>query len=207
MSGNVSGGFFSDGFFNWFRGLFRPLTRGIAAAGITPNMITVASAFFGLAAGVLFACDLLFWGVVAGLTMGFSDIVDGQLAKEYGLASPFGGILDSTIDRYNEFFIFAGLGARYYLHELPWMVLACASAFLGSVMISYVKARAEIDGYSCKVGRLQRPERLALLGVSTLFRWPGITAVVVFLAVATHLTALRRLMHVRRLIKTEHMQS
>ena len=203
----MSHGFFSDGFFNWFRGLFRPLTRGIAATGITPNTITVVSAFFGLTAGVLFAFDQLFWAVAAGLAMGFSDIVDGQLAKEYGLTSPFGGILDSTIDRYNEFFIFAGLGARYYLHGQPWMVLACASAFLGSMMISYVKARAEMDGFSCKVGRLPRPERLALLGISTLLRWPGITTVVIFLAVATHFTALRRLMHVRRQIKTEHHQS
>jgi phosphatidylglycerophosphate synthase len=200
-------GFFSDGFTVWFRGLFRPLTRGLAVIGITPNTVTYVSGILGLITGVLFASDMVFWGVVAGLAMGFSDIMDGQLAKEYGLESPFGGILDSTFDRYNEFFIFAGLGTRYYLHGQPWMMLACASAFLGSVMISYVKARAEVDGYPCKVGRLQRPERLALLGVSTLLGWPGITGVVIFLAVATHFTAIKRLIHVRRLIQKEHTQS
>ena len=150
--------------------------------------------------GVFFALDRLFIGLVFGFAMAFADILDGQLAKITGEITPFGGILDSTIDRYNEFFIFAGLGFRYYFLGRPLWIIVCASVFLGSVMISYVKARSESCGFECKVGRLQRPERLSLIGIGLLISLLGIDIgidiVVLFLAVATHGTVVYRLHHV-----------
>ena len=128
--------------------------------------------------------------------MGFADIVDGQLAKEFGGATKFGGIFESTIDRYNDFLIYAGLAFRYYFLGRHIWIAVCALAFLGSVMISYIKARSEADGVECKVGRLQRPERLTLIGVGVLFRGTGIDCVVAFLAVSTQATAFYRLLHV-----------
>ncbi len=194
-------GFFSDGFIAWFRGLFRPITRMLYHLGVTPNAITIFSAVLATFVGVLIALDFIYSAILIGLVAGFSDIIDGQLAKEFNLSSRFGAILDSTVDRYNEFFVFAGFGARYLLMERPWFVLLTASAFAGSLMISYVKARAEADGVPCKVGLLQRPERLALLGIGMLFHSPGIDTAIVILAVATHLTALQRLIHVQRQLR------
>jgi CDP-diacylglycerol---glycerol-3-phosphate 3-phosphatidyltransferase len=196
----IGRGFFSDSFIRFFRGMFLPLSRFLKRAGVTPNMVTFASLAFGILSGMLFALNHIYWGFATGLLMGFSDIVDGQLAKEFGGESKFGGVLDSTIDRYNEFFIFAGFAWRYHsLGREVWIVL-CALAFLGSIMISYVKSRAETAGFECKVGRLQRPERLALIGVGVLANClgidGGIDAAIAFLAVATQFTAVSRLVHV-----------
>jgi len=195
-------GFFKTAFYYAFRSLFFPVTKILMWARVTPNGVTVFSMVLAILTGVLMAVDWLGWGIIAGLAMGFSDIVDGQLAKVSGQTSRFGGILDSAVDRYNEFFVIAGYGARYYWLGRPWMVFACAAAFAGSVMVSYVKARAEADGYECKVGQLQRPERLSLIGVGTLIAFLGyeigLDAVIVFLAVATQITAIHRLEHVRR---------
>ena len=107
-----STGFFSTKFYYAFRGIFLPVTRFCKWARIKPNAVTVFSIVLGILMGVFFALDRLFIGIVIGLAMAFSDIVDGQLAKITGEITPFGGILDSTIDRYNEFLIFVGLGFR-----------------------------------------------------------------------------------------------
>lgn len=194
----ISRGFFSEAFIRFFRGLFLPLTRALKRAGVTPNAVTWASFVLGIITGVLFALDHLRLGLVVGLLMGFADIVDGQLAKEFGGESAFGGVLDSTIDRYNEFFIFAGYAWRYSALGRDGWIIPCALAFFGSIMISYVKSRAETAGFECKVGRLQRPERLTLLAVGTLAGSIGVDVVVVFLAAATQFTALGRLYHVWR---------
>ena len=200
-----STGFFPTRFYYAFRSMFYPVTRICIFLHISPNTITILSMVLAIVMGAFFALDRLFIGILFGLAVGFSDIVDGQLAKSYGKVTPFGGILDSTIDRYNEFFIFLGLSFRYYFFGRPLWIIACASAFLGSVTISYVKARAESDGVKCKIGRLQRPERLSLIGIGLLISGlgiePGIDIVMLFLAVATHGTVLYRLRHVFRQIK------
>ena len=150
-------GVFTPGFIKSFRELFRPISLLLYKLGVTSNHVTIASFFLGILCGTFLAMDRLWLGLFVGLIMGISDIIDGQLAKDYYGPTKLGGILDSTIDRYNEFFIYAGLGYRYFMLDRPVWVLICAFVFLGSVMISYVKARAEADGISCKVGRLQRP--------------------------------------------------
>ncbi|MCE5248966.1 CDP-alcohol phosphatidyltransferase family protein [bacterium] len=195
-------GFFSTAFYYAFRGMFLPVSRFLARMHVTPNMVTCFSLFLGIVTGYFLAVNRLALALTCGATTGFLDIVDGQMAKEFGGKTPFGGILDSSIDRYIDFFFYAGLSMRYYFLDRPLWILVCASAFLGTVMISYVKARAESDGFDCRVGRLQRPERLALLGVGTLVSCFGYTialdSVILFLAVGTHATAFTRLRHVYR---------
>jgi phosphatidylglycerophosphate synthase len=194
----ISRGFFPEPFSRFFRGLFLPLSRVLRRAGVTPNAVTYVSLFFGLTAGVLVAMDHIYLGLAAGVIMGFADIVDGQLAKEFDSATVFGGVLDSTVDRYTEFFIFAGFTWRYAALGRDLWIIPCVLAFFGSLMISYVKSRAESSGLECKVGRLQRPERLTLLAFGTLFGSVGIDIVVAFLAVATQATVFARLIHVWR---------
>jgi CDP-diacylglycerol--glycerol-3-phosphate 3-phosphatidyltransferase len=181
-------------------------------AHITPNMVTVLSLILMACVGVLLSLDRLWIALPLGIIACIMDIIDGQLAKEFGGITKFGGILDSSIDRYSDFFMFAGFGVRYYFLGRHLWILACASGFLGTVMISYVKARAESDGFGCKVGRLQRPERVSLLGIGTLINCLGfnfgIDSVILFLAVGTHMTALYRLHHVYRqtLLHQDEMQ-
>jgi len=190
--------FFPDEFTRQFRKLFLPLSAALVKIGVTPNTVTLFSFFLAVVTGILLAADYLWTALVVGLAMGFCDVVDGQLAKEFGGTTEFGGVLDSTVDRYTEFCLFLGFGVRYYLLGRPEWVVGCALAFFGSVMISYVKSRAEAAGFECKVGRLQRPERLTVMAFGVLFRDIGIDAVMVFLAVGTQFTALYRLYYVYR---------
>jgi len=191
-------GLYSKEFTQYFRGLFLPLSRVLMKAGVTPNTVTFFSLIFGAFTGILFALNYLWTGLAFGLAMGFADIVDGQLAKEFGDATKFGSILDSTLDRYNEFFVFTGLAFRYYFLGRPLWITGCVLALYGSLMISYVKASAETEGIECKVGRLQRPERLTILGIGVLFRSLGIDIAIVFLAVFSQITVLHRIQHVYR---------
>lgn len=198
-------GFFSTKFYYAFRAMFFPVTRFCRWAHISPDAITVFSMILGFIMGIFMALDRLLIAIPFGLAMCFADIVDGQLAKIFGEITPFGGILDSFIDRYNEFFVFAGLGARYYFLNRPLMMGVCALGFLGSVMISYVRARAESDGFQSKVGRLQRPERLSLIGIGVLSGGLGFDAgldgIMLFIGVFTHVTALYRLQYVSGQVK------
>lgn len=189
-------GFYSENFIKSFRAFFIPISRFLMKLGVTPNAVTYASAVSAITAGVLLATNHIWSALALGFVTGFMDIIDGQLAKEFGGASRFGAVLDSTIDRYAEFFVFVGFAVRYHLLGRDWCVLWCAFAFLGSVMVSYIKSRAESEGFDCKVGKLQRPERLTIMGVGILFRDIGIDVMIIFLALFTQLTALKRLIHV-----------
>lgn len=209
MPNNISSekvvrGFYSEKFTQNFRGLFLPLSRTLKNAGVKPNTVTIISMMLGVISGILFARNYLWTGLIFGLAMGFSDIVDGQLAKEFAGSSRFGAIVDSTVDRYNEFFVFTGLAFRYYFLGRELWIVPCALAFFGSVMISYVRARAETEGYECKIGLLQRPERLTLLAFGVLFRSKGIDVVVLFLAVFSQVTTVQRILHVYRQSRKHH---
>lgn len=198
---SVSRGFFSESFIRVFRGMFLPVSGTLKRCGVTPNTVTYLSFLMGIVTGTLFALDHLYLGFAAGMVMSLMDIIDGQLAKDFGGTTRFGGVLDSTVDRYNEFFLFAGLGYRYFVLGRPGWIVLCAFAFLGSVMVSYVKSRAEAAGFECKVGLLQRPERLTILGVALLFGSIGADAAVVILAIGTQMTVFSRLAHVWRQAK------
>ena len=197
-------GFYSEEFIRGFRGFFKPLSHVLVKAGVTPNTVTFISLLLGAITGIFLALDYLWTGLATGIAMGFADIIDGQLAKEYSRTSKFGAILDSTIDRYNEFFLFAGFAVRYYLHGRELWIVFCALVFLGSTMISYVRARSEAEGFDCKVGRLQRPERLTIVAFGTLFRGTGIDVAILFLAIFTQITAFQRLMYVYHQSRKSH---
>ena len=194
-------GFFSTRFYYAFRAFFIPITRILTWLRITPNTITFFSSVLALISGIYFAMDNLWTGLMFGYAGAFSDIVDGQLAKATGQTSKFGGILDSTIDRFNEFFIFTGLAVRYYFLEQPWWILACAVVFLNSVMTSYVKARAEADNFDCNVGLLQRPERLTLVAIAVAFNGLLLNPIIILLAILTFVTVLQRIIHVYKQAK------
>ncbi len=172
--------------------------RFFSRLGITPNMATMIG--FGLnvvVALVLASGNPRIAGVLLLVASAF-DMVDGAIARVTGKISAFGGFLDSTVDRYSEIVVYIGL--------LVWLnttdndhvgsVLVLVSA-TGALMISYARARAEAMGLKASVGLVARPERVVLLALCLIISQP--LWALWILAVATHLTAVMRMLHVWRL--------
>jgi len=156
--------------------VLNPLIKLFMKVGITPNMIT----FIGLSLNILVGVVLL-WGAEFGargdhsyiawagliiLIAGLMDMLDGRLARVSGQASKYGALYDSVLDRYSELFMF--LGICYYLVSHDYFVSSVFAfiAMIGSIMVSYTRARAEGLGVNCSVGRMQRPERILIVGTS-----------------------------------------
>lgn len=190
-----------------FLGLFRPLMDGLVRRRVHPNAITTVGFLVTVGAGVSFFLGHLRIGGALVLLGGLFDVFDGYVARGTGLASAFGSFYDSTLDRISEVVVFLGIfslyGGGHPDMEPPQMVYVVALALAGSLMVSYTRARAEGLGIDCKVGVMQRPERIVLLGFSTLLfgtMWNGavLTWVLVAMAVLTNFTAVQRIVWVYR---------
>jgi phosphatidylglycerophosphate synthase len=171
-------------------------------AFISPNFVSLVALVSSFAAGILYASGFFFVGGVVLLLSGFLDTIDGTIARLTKRSTPFGALLDSVLDRYADFFIYAGL-LIYYRHQ--WMFFVIILAILGSFMVSYVKARAESLGETRVVGLMQRPERVLLIVAGSLLTEPAswydpryqeipIVGVLCFLSILTNTTALHRLL-------------
>jgi CDP-diacylglycerol---glycerol-3-phosphate 3-phosphatidyltransferase len=189
----------------WLRRVTLPLVegiaRGLARAGIGPDALTVAGLAVAAVSGVLAAQGELVWAGVALIIGAPFDAIDGAVARVSGRASRFGALLDSTLDRYAEAFVLAGLA--YHLGErgeLVGVVLAFAALF-GSVMVSYVRARSEGLGIDNKVGLFTRVERLVLIILMLLTG--RVLIGLVLLAAVTHLTVIQRMAHAFRTLRDE----
>jgi CDP-diacylglycerol--glycerol-3-phosphate 3-phosphatidyltransferase len=139
------------------------LARVFARLGVGPNALSLLGMGAGIGAGLLVWRGHPYWALGAGFLCGVFDLVDGQVARLTGRTSDFGAFLDSTLDRYTEFFIYAGAAAWI---DTRWAYLLAALAFLGSVGVSYTRARAEGLGLQCKSGWMQRGERMIVLGLA-----------------------------------------
>jgi CDP-diacylglycerol--glycerol-3-phosphate 3-phosphatidyltransferase len=176
--------------------LLRHVVSGLAATGITPNMFT----FLGLAvnswAAALFAMGR-FHGAAAVLFLaGFLDMADGQVARRVGRVTAFGAFLDSTLDRYSDLALYMGLVVYYTLAGRPFYMTLAAVAMASSFMVSYSRARAESLIPSCKVGFMERPERIVLIILGALFNHWGVMAPVLWvLAVLSTITVVHRIQY------------
>ncbi len=205
------GGLTSAGLRHFFAWMMRPLWRGLALAGVPPNAITTLSFSLAVGAGVAAAVGrfaLAGWVFIAAGTL---DFLDGRVARETGKATRGGALLDSVLDRYCESALLVGL-AWYY--RSTWVLVPALLALTGSLFVPYVRARGEAIGVQMKdVGFMQRPERLALLGLGVAFgpvpqallfgdeahpRYHLAIAALVVLAATSHATALQRLAHLLR---------
>jgi CDP-diacylglycerol--glycerol-3-phosphate 3-phosphatidyltransferase len=143
--------------------LLRRVVSGLAATGITPNMLT----FFALAvngwATVLFAMGRFHTAAAVLFLAGFLDMADGQVARRVGRVTAFGAFLDSTLDRYSDLGLYMGLVVYYAVIGRTFYVVLAGIAMSSSFMVSYSRARAESLIPTCKVGFMERPERLVLL--------------------------------------------
>jgi CDP-diacylglycerol--glycerol-3-phosphate 3-phosphatidyltransferase len=190
-------------------GYYALVERGLGPvlkAGVSPDAITFLALAVALAAGFFFAFGLIFQGGLTLVLSGFLDTLDGSVARLTGRSSASGALLDSTLDRYAEFSVFSGL-LVYYRQQ--WMFVFVLLALAGSVMVSYIKARAQSLGRVRTVGLMQRPERFVLLVAGSLANLPAnlffpdypdmaLSAAVILLAVLANATAIRRLVEGRR---------
>ncbi len=175
--------------------MLEPATDAVARMGIHPTALTILGLAFSAAAAGAYAKGYFPIGAVLLLLAGLCDMTDGPVARATGKGSAFGAFLDSTMDRYSELLVYLGLGAYYvHLQGATWM--AVFLAFSGSLMVSYTRARAEGLGHDCRVGWIQRPERLAILIVASLMGVWVTGWSLWLLAVLSHVTALQRIHHV-----------
>ncbi len=152
-------------------GFFQSSSRLFHKAGLSPNSLTAIGFLLSLAAASLYWGGLSGWEWIAALLVlligSYFDAVDGAMARKYAQVSKFGGVLDSVLDRLGEIAIYAGLLAGVLVPF--WIGVWALSAAL---MVSYVRARVSVEGVTLKgVGIAERPERLLILIVATLF-WP-----------------------------------
>jgi CDP-diacylglycerol---glycerol-3-phosphate 3-phosphatidyltransferase len=149
--------------------LLRHVVSGLVATRITPNMWT----FFGLGvnlwAAALFAMGNFRTAAASLFLAGFLDMADGQVARRVGKVTAFGAFLDSTLDRYSDLALYMGLVVHYTLVGRMFYMTLAAVAMVSSFMVSYARARAESVIPLCKVGFMERPERLVLLIIGGAF--------------------------------------
>ncbi len=148
---------------NWFYWFVGPIERVSLALGLSPTAFNLLGVAFGVASGFAFAGGFLGMGGWAVLLGGVADVLDGRIARAQKVAGPRGAFLDSTLDRFAEVGAFVGL-AVYFQQSTPALV-AVASGLGGSLLVSYARARGESVGIVCKVGVMQRAERLLLIGL------------------------------------------
>jgi len=197
-----------DGIKNWYLNLITPVVNFFITRAVNPNLFTTLGFLVSIISAALFVMGYPRWGGALVLLSGTFDIMDGKLARATNRVTKFGALYDSTLDRYAEVVVFFGLAYFFdrghidFLKELDsrWRmvaVIAVSVALGGSMMVSYVRARAEGLGLQCKVGIMQRPERIVLLGIGALIHEVVLLIAVGLIAVLSNFTAFQRLMHVR----------
>lgn len=172
---------------------------GKPLAGVNPNALTLLGLALSTLAALAFAFARWRWGGALVLAAGACDLLDGASARRGNRQTAFGAFLDSVTDRYVEALVFLGIMAYYLRADSPLYALLSALALAGSLLVSYCRARAESLGASCRVGWLERPERMLILAAGGLLEAmrPCLWALVGL----SHLTVVQRVLHVRAYLK------
>lgn len=197
--------------------LINPIIKGMIKMGITPNMVTtigfvgnVVAAFLFIHASQLSPISMGFswigWGGAILLFSGLFDMMDGRLARLGNMSTTFGAFWDSTLDRYSELFSLFGITLYLMTASGIWAGVITFLALVGSIMVSYVRARAEGLGIVCKVGLMQRPERVVVTALAAIIT--GMTSNLWWLiggmtliAVLANITAFWRVAHCYKQLK------
>jgi CDP-diacylglycerol--glycerol-3-phosphate 3-phosphatidyltransferase len=185
------------------------MVRGLARSHINPNVLTFMGLLMNIGCGVLFGYGMFFKAGLLMILANIFDMFDGQVARLRGRVTRFGAFFDSVIDRYSDIIVFVGIMvfyARNTREHSTLLVALTGLALVGSVMISYSRARAESLDIACKVGFLERPERVVLLIIASLTEVGPPTSpflhkmpqVLWVLAVLSHWTVVHRIYHTWR---------
>lgn len=182
----------------WARRVAESVVAPLARLGVDPNVITVVGFLLNIVTAAVLATGHLSAGGALLLVSGLFDLLDGALARVGNNQSTFGAFLDSLLDRYSEATILLALIYVFTVRHHTANVLLVYGVAVGSILISYARARAEGLGLEAKVGIAPRPERVLILGAGLLINGDTTVIALVLLAFLTHVTALQRLVHVWR---------
>ena len=187
---------FTDNMRLWFKGITEPIARFLNSIGLTPNSMTIIG-LIGNMVGAWFLSqgNMVMGGVFILICTPF-DALDGTMARLRGEVTEFGAFVDSVSDRYSELFIIGGLLYHYSTQGNQLLTVLCYTAAAGSIMVSYVKARAESLKLNANTGLLTRMERYLVLTPLLLLNQPDLA--IWILAIFTNITALQRFYKVRQ---------
>jgi CDP-diacylglycerol--glycerol-3-phosphate 3-phosphatidyltransferase len=181
-----------------FKGVLDTIAKVLNRIGIKPNMVTAAGLLGNIAAGVLLAFGELTWGGVVALIVGPLDAVDGALARLRNESKPYGSFVDSVTDRYDELLLLGGLIIHFSLTQDWKGGILVYFAAMGSILVSYIRAKADAMGYDAKVGIMTRVERYIVLIPGLILGKPYIHIALGIIAVLGNITAIQRFLHVRK---------
>jgi CDP-diacylglycerol--glycerol-3-phosphate 3-phosphatidyltransferase len=188
---------------NGFLTVTEPLARLLVSLDVHPHVVTFAGLVFSLLAALYFIQGAFLYAGIMIILAGICDVLDGRLARETNKISKFGALFDSTIDRYSEVLIFLGL-ATYFLRLGSYLVLLIILAIAGSFMVSYTRARAEGLGIECKIGIMQRPERMTFLAAGAILSSiPGtrnffLVLSLWLIAIFANITVVQRIIYIKK---------
>lgn len=218
--------------------LIHPLVLLLIRFKVSPNVITTIGLIISSVAAVVFLIgaesgareqlSYVGWGGALILFGGLFDMIDGRLARLGNMSTKFGALYDSVLDRYSELIMFFGITYFLIAHHYFLSSMFAFFALIGSMMVSYTRARAEGLGIDCSMGLMQRPERVVIIGLSALIcgivasfiggdfsiyseilHFPIFEAISIFtlplavVAILSNITAIRRLNHCRRVLKSQ----
>jgi CDP-diacylglycerol--glycerol-3-phosphate 3-phosphatidyltransferase len=169
------------------------IVRWLALSRIHPNVLTFFGLLINIVAAFLFAAGSFRWAGAVVIGAGLFDMVDGRVARETNRVTRFGGFFDSVLDRYSDLALLMGLLVFYASIDRFFYVVLTAIVMTGSVMVSYTRARSENTIPKCKVGFLERPERVVLLIIGALF--DRMAPVLWVIAVLSNLTVIHRMIY------------
>jgi CDP-diacylglycerol--glycerol-3-phosphate 3-phosphatidyltransferase len=176
--------------------IFDALVGFLSDLRIHPNLLTLLGLVINIGAAVLFAKGLFFWAGLVVLFAGIFDMVDGEVARRTKRVTKFGAFFDSVIDRYSDLLLLLGLIHWYAKLDQLFYVALTGLVLIGSVMTSYTRARAESLIPQCKVGFLERPERIVLLIIGAMFN--RMAAVLWVMAILANWTVSQRIWYTWR---------
>lgn len=189
-----------------------PISEWLLRSHIRPNTLTTIGALLVVVSAAAYAFGWIRWGGVLLLASGVVDTFDGQVARRGGMESKFGAFYDSTLDRVGDGATFIGIAA-YLLHApgVVWRIetaVLCMVAILSSLLVSYARARAEGLGIDCKVGLVQRAERLLAIGIPSVLVGAGpngivLQVIVALLALLSTVTVVQRFVYVYKVSRDD----
>src|SRR5579871_631399 len=180
------------------------IVRGLALSKIHPNVLTLFGLLINIAAAALLARGQFLKAGFVIIGAGLFDMVDGRVARETNRVTRFGGFFDSVLDRYSDLALLVGLLVWYgSINRFGYVVLT-AIVMTGSVMVSYTRARAENTIPQCKVGFMERPERVVLLIIGALF--DHMAAVLWVLAVISNISVVHRILYTRSVLRARELE-
>ncbi len=178
-----------------------PVGRVLVRAGFTAQSLTILGLVFAAGAGYLFAVGHVRFGALLVLVAGLLDSADGTVARLRGTVSAAGAFTDSAVDRYCEAIIFCGLLIHYLALERHGLAVLTFVALCGAFFVSYMRARLEGLGKECRVGLLEREDRVIVLALGGFFGLPGVQVALWVIAVLSHFTAIQRMRYAVRILR------